>query len=228
MGRITRGSILGDMKGKIGTIVVTKWKGEGVVKATPKLRRTRKKLTAAKAASEHSFKVVQNFLYGIDTDVIHTGYQLRQKDRMTPMNAATSYHKLNAVTGKYPDCGIDLTKVKFSRPLRPTENGYNVSFAESEDGGFTINWELNPFPEKTTQLDDEAVIVCYDRETGQFFTADRVQRSSLTCKRLLIRKFTGHDIACWIFFVSADGKLVSETEYLGTLTMTDKKKGLLV
>lgn len=227
MGRVTRGSVLGRIKGKVGTIVLTEWKGEGVVKATPRTRRKRKKITAEKAASEQQFKVVQEFMYGIDTDVINMGYQLRKKDRMTAMNAVTSYHLLNAVTGKYPDCSIDLTKVKFSRPLRSTENGYNVSFAKSAEGGFTINWQLNPFPEKTTQLDDEAVVVFYDTKIGQFFTTDRVQRNSLTCKRGKITKLIGNDFACWIFFVSADGKLVSETEYLGTLTMTGKKTGLL-
>jgi hypothetical protein len=227
MGTIRKVSVLGRISGKIENIVVTKWKTQDVVKSTPSVRRKRKKLSAEKAESEHSFKVVQEFLYGIDTDVINTGYQLRKKDRMTAMNAATSYHLLNAVTGKYPDCSIDLTKVKFSRPLRSTENGYNVSFAASADGGFIINWELNPFPEKSTQLDDEAVIVFYDKKIEQFFTAERVQRNSLTCKFNVIRQLTGNDFACWIFFVSADGKLVSETEYLGTLTVKDKKTGLL-
>jgi hypothetical protein len=93
-----------------------------------------------------------------------------------------------------------------------------MSIAQSEDGGFTVNWELNPFPGKSTQLDDEAVVVFYDTKIDQFFTANRVQRNSLTCKLNVIRKLTGNDFACWIFFVSADGKLVSETEYLGTLT----------
>lgn len=227
MGTIRKVSVLGRISGKIENIVVTKWKTQDVVKSTPSVRKKRKKLSTEKAESEHSFKVVQEFFYGIDTSVINMGYQLRKKDRMTAMNAAASYHLLNAVTGKYPDCGIDLTKVKFSRPLRSTENGYNVLFNDSEDGGFIINWELDPFPEKTTQLDDEAVIVFYDKTTGHFFSDRGIQRSSKAYKRSVLSFMTGHDIACWIFFVSADKKLVSETEYLGTLTMTDKKTGLL-
>lgn len=222
MGIRTKAPVIGDITGKVGTIVLSSWRGLNVVKEAPPSKRKSKKKVSKKLAQQNGlFKIVNQFLKLDGSDVIKRGYQLRKKEEMTPLNFATSYHMLNAVTGTYPEYSIDLSKVKFSRPLNSTQEGWNAAFTEEENGDLRVNWELNPFPQKTTQLDDEAVVVFYNASRGYFRMSENVQRSSLGYTFPIKRKssMVGNEIFSWLFFISADGKLVSETTYLGMLKM---------
>ena len=106
-------------------------------------------------------------------------------------------------------------------PLRPTENGWNAQFSLLEEGGMSVSWEINDFPETSTRLDDEAVAVFFKNDhRGKFSVINAGQRRNLgfRYKRRLYE--IGAEYFCWLFFISADGKLVSETKYLGMLKMS--------
>lgn len=209
-------SILGDMSGKIGTVILTTWKEIAVVKSLPSKKG---KPSIGQTRQIDLFSTVMNFLKMV-SHVIKIGYQLPKKAKMTELNAATSYHMLNAVIGEYPDYSIDLSKVKFSNGLRSTEGSWNAQFDGGEGRYAAVTWELNPFPEKTTQLDDHAVIIFYNETKKRFFVFEGIQRSALGFTFSNNVAYTGNRLFCWIFFTSADGKLVSETEYLGMVEMT--------
>ncbi|WP_158796636.1 DUF6266 family protein [Pedobacter sp. L105] len=220
MGIRTKAPIIGDISGKVGTVVLSTWRGLNIIKEVPSTRKN-KKVPEKVAQQNGLFKIVSQFLEFSGNDIIKRGYQLRKKENMTAFNFATSYHMLNAVTGTFPNFSIDLSKVKFSRPLNSTQKGWNAVFIEDENGDLKVKWELNPFPKKTTQLDDEAVVIFYNATRGNFRISYDVQRSSLGYIYPVKRQpsLVGHEIFSWLFFISADGKLVSETTYLGMLKM---------
>jgi len=207
------GSPLGDMSGKIGTIVLSKWKGISVVKGLPGKT---KKVSLKQQSQRTLFTTVMNFLSGAN-EVIKLGYQLPNKSKVSEMNMATTYHILNAVRGEYPDYSFDLSKLKFSSPIRSTENGWNAEFTGSKDFPVSVSWEMNPFPKKVTRWDDQAVIVLYD--TKKFVVFKNAERRELNFLIPNSDHFYGRDLFCWLFFISADGKFVSETEYLGMIKM---------
>jgi hypothetical protein len=209
------GSPLGDMSGKVGTIVLTKWKGINVVKSIPSKA---KKVSFLQLRQRNLFKSVMQFLEGV-TDVIKLGYQLPKNAAMSEMNMAASYHLLNAVVGEYPDYSIDLSKVKFTNPITSTEKGWNSKFTGGKNLAFEVNWELNPFPEKVTCRNDNAVVVIYDSTSRKFMYEATNERSALSYSFSELIGLTGHDFYGWLFFISADGKRVSETEYLGMIRM---------
>ena len=208
-------SILGNIQGKVGTIVLTNWKKALVVKGLPAKT---KKVSDNQEFQRKLFSYVMSFL-GKATDIYRLGYQLPNKSSVTQMNLATTYHMANAVVGNYPDFGMDLSKIKFTNAIRPTENGWNAQITGRKNSNTEVTWEINPFPEKVTQLDDQAVVVLYDSfENGFLLYNKGVQRRSLNFV-INYHTIAGHEIFYWLFFISADGKFVSETEYLGSVIM---------
>jgi hypothetical protein len=127
--------------------------------------------------------------------LIKRSYQLPENANCTAKNAMTKQVWSNALSGKYPDHYIDLSLVKFSNPLRPTEKLRNAKLAIVDDE-LQVSWELNPLPNKTTRFDDEVYVVCFDIEEEN----------------------SGHHYCFWLFVLSADGKRVSETQFLNTIT----------
>lgn len=220
MGTIISGSALGDITGKIGNLVASKWLDMRTVRSTPTKHKKKKNESQKNVEGKEKFAAVAKFL-GKTVKVIPIGYQHKSKEVKTSHNLATSYHLQHAVIGEYPNYSIDYSKVKFSNAIRPTENGWNAKITR-EGNLCKVNWMLNPFREKTTQLDDKPVIVCYYRfnDYMKVFGQD-FKRSSLVCS---LDTPTGNkgekeEVFCWMFFISADGKLVSKTEYLGTYTI---------
>jgi hypothetical protein len=211
------GSPLGDMSGKIGTIVLTYYKTIPVVKGLP----TKTKKVSPKQLNQREiFATVQTFLSKA-SGTIALGYQLPPKTANTEMNIATSYHLQNAVVGEYPDYYIDLSKVKLSKPIRSIEKGWNTEFTAGKNLFGEVSWEMNPFPDKATRWDDRAVIVIYSDTHKNFYRHEGVLRRDLSYSFTDRDReyFAGHEIFCWLFFISADGKFVSETEYLGMIKM---------
>lgn len=216
MGILTKSSALGVVTGKVGDIQLSRRFDKIVVRSLPEFKR-RRKFSDVQKAQHALFKLVGNFLSFPGHKIFERGYQFPKKKTMTGQNAATRYHVLNAIVGTYPECSFDLSMVKFTMPLRPTENGWNAQFAVAEEGAMEVSWELNSFPEISTRLDDEPIIVFYDDTFGSFYVRSATQRRSLSYHFKHAKYKISHDFHCWLFFLSANGKLVSETKYLGML-----------
>lgn len=212
-------SMLGDFNGRIGTVVLSSWKRVSTMRGVPVINKN-KKPSEKRAYQNDVFSKVMNFLRSA-ADVISIGFQEPKKAKMTALNAATSFHLLNAIVGDPADPYIDLAKVKFSCPIWSTQSAWNpVLFAE-EGKKITVTWELNPFPQKCTQLSDKVFLLFYDKQKDRFLTSEgRVNRSAQRCSSTLM-KDAGSEIYCYMFMASADGKLVSETEYLGAVTLME-------
>jgi len=208
-----RKSIFSDLRGPVGPVVCSSWKGIPVVKSRPVINKDAKK-SKGQVKQRGRFKAVQQFLKGAAA-AIKNGYQLRKNEKMTALNAATSYHLLNAAKGSETDIQVELSKVKFSRPLQSTEEGYYTQLIYREDSMLEFRWELNPLPAKSTQLDDKAWFIVYCSNRRNYFLHNGALRSDLGGIIPRTEFITGQDLFCYMFFVSADGKRVSETTYLG-------------
>jgi len=210
--------LLGDTTGSIDNVTLSKWRGLNIVKS--RIGKRRKKTESKKVVLQNEvFSIVQSFLNKFPKGFFNIGYRLPKNAKMTALNAATSYHMRNAVIGESPDLSIDYSQVKFTQSRRPIENGWKATFTNAGNGEIVIKWELNPFPEKSTHLDDQAVAVFYSEETKEFLIKGAKQRDSLVHNYLWEKELEGTQFYGWLFFVSADGKLVSGTQYLGKLKM---------
>lgn len=211
-------SIIGDFTGRIGPIVLSPWMSIMTVRIRPK-RINRKKQSAKQARQNDLFSMIIAFLRGA-TDVINKGFQQPKKRVMTPLNAATSFHLQNAIVEDRDNIYIDMSKVKFSSPIKTTQSAWNAELIAEEGRKITVIWELNPSPQNGTELDDDVVIIYYSKAWKTFKLAhDEVARNAMHFTITEEKKSIGTEVYCYMFLVSADGKLVSETEFLGAVTV---------
>jgi hypothetical protein len=109
---IVKSGQVGDFSGKIGQSVIAKWRQLTVGRSTPK--KSTKKATDEQLDTQSKFKLVTTFVSRIGT-TIALGYR-NTSGNLTPYNTAVQYHIQNAVTGVYPNYGIDMAKVVLSNP----------------------------------------------------------------------------------------------------------------
>jgi hypothetical protein len=214
---------LGNVTGKVGTVVMCRWRVLWIMKSSPS-KITEAKVTVKQIENRALFKATMNFFSIVSANnKLFDAFQLKPKEKITKVNAAISYHLTHAIVGEYPDYAIDLSKLRFSRALRSTENGYRAKFT-IEGLLAKITWQLNPYREKNTQLSDRAVLFFYfsveNVDEVIIKHDDGAQRSALSSERRFPKSLIGAQLHCWIYFRSEDGKLVSDTEYLGALTVT--------
>ena len=207
----------GEYTGKVGNAVLSPWMNIMTLRSLPSRR---KKDKSAKLTRQNDvFKMVMRFLCNAE-GAITLGYQQTRKPGMTKMNAATSYHLLNAVIQDQEDACIDMAKIRLSKPIWLTQPAWKTSVAAEAGRIIRISWQLNPFPHKCTRLDDQAVMVIYDDQVKKFYVRkERVDRMTMDVIMKTNPCTEGNDYFCYLFMVSADGKLVSETQYLGMVTI---------
>lgn len=146
--------------------------------------------------------------------------QLPKNISKTHMNLASSFHMKNTIINVEDKCYIDLAKVKFSQPIKLTQQAWNPALSAEEGRKVTITWELNPYPQKCSQPDDEVIIVIYNRNEDLYLVNWAVgRREMLTYTYMAHKQHIGHDLFCYMFIASANSKLISETEYLGMVTV---------
>lgn len=215
MGTLKSTAAIGVWKGKVGNVVLSSWNGIYTIRIAP-TRKSTTKQSEKQSSQNTTFSLVMAFLSAV-TDVIKIGFQRTRKTKMTPLNMATSYHMLKAMADDLPEPAIDLTKVKFSKPIKSTQCAWNAALFAEEGRVIKVTWELNPFPLKCTQLDDQVVFVIYDSDVNWLreFLPGPVQRDTQIFTMVMPQNCIGHKCFIYMFLVSTDRKLVSETEYLG-------------
>lgn len=219
MGRRVKGSTLGRITGKVGTVIIKQWRGIETVQSLPHWKKGKRICSDDQIEQQVLFRSLQQFLYH-SRSAVKLGFQLQKKAEMTPMNAALSYHLLNTITGTFENWSIDYNKVKFSRPIYRIDNGWNIQFGVDDDSGLQVTWEINPFPEKTTFNSDQAVIIYHSQRLAKTqLVTSTTPRSAMVSKLPEVLTRFSDEINCWVYFISADKKRVSETKYLGTISV---------
>jgi hypothetical protein len=215
MGTFTPGA-MGPVNGKIGTLIASKWKKTFVAKGLS--AKSKKPASLPQADHRAKFGVVTKML-GRVSELIIVGYQNATNGNNTAMNVASKWHLANAVIGTYPDYEIDLPKLTLSvgKPTQ-VENAYYSTLTAAAERLITVSWKVNPYKPAKTLETDKLTVLLYDEEKDRFITFNGIaSRSALKAEMDLPEVYEGDTLHVWIFFVSADGKLVSETNYLGVI-----------
>lgn len=204
--------IFGPFNGTVGHVVATKWKGKDVVKNSPE--KTNKKASLSQVDQRSRFKLVNDFL-GHCSDFIAVGYHAVVRKQI-PINVALTYHLENAVTGVYQEYKLDYAKVKLSlhKAIDPV---MKPAFLLENGDVLKVNWEMPRMRSITAKSDDLAYIMCYDSSKRKALKFESVRRSGLSATLNVPPFYKGDELHCWIFFVSADGKFTSDTQYLGSV-----------
>ncbi|MBB6500545.1 DUF6266 family protein [Pedobacter cryoconitis] len=212
MAILKQGSI-GVFTGKIGALVIVKWKDKYVGKSKPKS--VSKKTAVLLDAQQSKFRIAGKFLRMVQS-VVHFSFQKVPK-KMNAMNYAMLYNLKHSISGMYPDFGMDYARVKLSEPADYTteiDNGFNVSGMASGKK-IKISWEADELPEYDgTKPTDRIYSFIYHHGKKIFINPIPPQRSELGLEVNLPSAFD-NKVHVWIFFASEDHKFVSQTQYLG-------------
>ncbi len=211
MGKIQQG-ILGGFSGKVGTVIGGSWKGVSYMRSIPKS--VHNPQTIGQMSQRSKFALVINLLKPM-SGFIRVGYKL-YSDKQTAFNAAMAYNLANAISGTYPDYSIDLSKVLVSRGALPAV--VNAQ-ATSANGAIKLTWEDNSGVGSAKQT-DKALVVVYNVTKGlAVYDTAGVERMVATDTISIPSDWVGDSVELFLGFISEDGKEVSNSVYLGTITV---------
>ncbi|MHA4894053.1 DUF6266 family protein [Pedobacter sp. PWIIR3] len=212
MGKIIRG-ILGGFSGLVGTVVGANWRGIDTIRARPK--KSNIPATVPQLSQQGGFTIMSGFLQEV-RDVLLFGFQ-SYKTGQTPYNAAFSYNLKHAIGGVYPMQTVTYANVKLANGgLRGISGAAAVSAVSSE---IDFSWTVNA-PAGHARLTDKITAVVFCPTVYQFAWVENVvARSAGEYTMSLPAEFGGEIVHTWLFFASADKKKVSDSVYVGPVTV---------
>jgi len=152
-------------------------------------------------------------------DQINIGYP--EGGTLTQMNKAMSYNLLHAMKGEAPLYHIDFPQLKFSRGKR--ETAWSTQMVLDAANNLQVKWAVPETANMKLIGDDFACIMVYN-QSRKHASAESymVTRKELSTELYLRGIKPGDHIHAWIFFYSPDETQVSNTDYLGSLTIPKK------
>jgi hypothetical protein len=148
------------------------------------------------------------------TGLIRTGWKL-YAHRQSPFNAAMSYTIDNAVMGAYPNYSIDPGKVMISRgALTPALNA-----TAAENGNLVFSWVDNSGV-NAAKATDKTLIAIINLAKGEAVTDNAgAERATGSQAVVIPADWSGDDVHVYLGFISEDGKEVSNSVYVGSISI---------
>ena len=211
MGKISQG-ILGGLSGKVGNVVGGTWKGIDYIRIKPS--NVANPRTEGQVNQRNKFTITLEYLQP-NKDFIKIGYK-SFANKKTEFNAAMSYVLNNAVGGISPNFTIDYSSALLSRgSLSSVLNG-STDLATAGEVSFA--WNDNS-AEGNANATDKAMVLVYNPSKKESISildgADRTTGSQVVT---IPSTYAGDTVELFMAFVSADGKQVSNSVYLGSGT----------
>ncbi|WP_219223096.1 DUF6266 family protein [Pedobacter antarcticus] len=216
MSKIKPGQI-GDFSGKIGQVVISKWRQLTIGRSAPK--KSGKNPTEPQARQRSKFGLMTSFL-GKFAEAINIGYPALTGN-LSARNVATSLNIRNAIGGIAPDYEIDFAKILLGNGKL---NGVFNPLAESvpAEAALKVDWSINEIDARGTKPDDTVCMMVYNPDDGSSLTHQSVaKREDLTATLRLPYSYTGHEVHAWFMLIAEDGKSASRSTYLGKHLIID-------
>lgn len=143
------------------------------------------------------------------------GFHLEGKlNLQTYYTVASSYNRLNAISGSYPDQQIDFAKVLFSQGKMPVISGVLVNRAEK---GLTFKWDVG-FIATGIHQNDQVMLMAYDpKKRGTQFQLNAGRRSAGEAFLPIRKRKKPLLLETYISFISESRKSVSNSVYVGQI-----------
>lgn len=213
MGRIRQGAN-GGFRGKAGSVVGSSWKGVDYIKGLPK--KSSKPPTQAQLETQAKFKLLMRFLTSVNM-FLQVGFGQKQSNRSTPANTAFQFNLGKAITGAYPNYTLDYANISFSDGALFSAGTVTSVFDTDK---IDITWDTTLSDRLNKLGDDQLFILGYHPEKNEFLTTDDVPlRATGTATMPVPLHLRQGDIHVWYFMADRTEKYVSNTSYLGLITV---------
>jgi len=215
--------IFGPVIGALSNIVGYIRKGQPLIRIKKNKTKKKKGRSDAQKAVNLRFKMAKTFISEVE-EFINVGFQHEVADtQRIPENAATSHLIREAIIGKYPNLEIDYSAVLVSKgkllpPVNPTVKleGDRLKFTWDVDPG--LGYRLNR---------DQVMLLAYkpaSKNADYLLSGARRNEGAEELEVMIRRKDHGpllkdEFIETYIAFISDDRKRISDSVYVGRVTI---------
>ena len=210
MGQLISG-INGHIRGKIGTVIGSSWKGIPYVKGPYKKRTA--KVGIEEAGNRNKFALVHYWLKPV-LKFVRVGFK-GYTPTVEGFNAAKSYLLLHAFEGVQPDIQINPALVKLSFGDLPLSN--DIMVEKTAAGQLTFTWDTAAVQDGHAK--DQVMLLAYDVEHRKAYYTTLGQFRSVGTDSLNTDPTPGKTWHIYFAFSAADRSRQSDSVYLGAITM---------
>ena len=211
MGTIKQG-ILGGFSGKVGTVVGSSWKGISYMRG--QAQSIKNPRTAKQIAHRDKFALALSFIRPIQS-FIKVGFKT-YATHQSAFNAAMSYTLRNAIKGSYPNFSIDYTQAMVSRGS--LAKPLNIQKLNNE-GEIAVSWQDNSGTANALDTDFAMLLAYNDNKQEAVYDMNSTCRGDEGTSLQYPSDWAGDTVHIYLAFVSEDGTLVSDSEYVGSETI---------
>jgi hypothetical protein len=205
MATIKKG-ILGGVSGKVGNVVGGSWKGIDYLRTMADV--VTNPNTELQATQRSKFATVAKFLQPF-TEVVRIGFK-GYAVKMTAFNAAFSYNYHNALTGSFPDFGIDYPNALISRgSLAGTMNAGCASTAAAK---VQLTWDAAAGSGSASGSDTVVFVICNPAKQEAVYRLDAATRADGSLEVSVPVNYSGDIVHCYIAFMSLNSLLGSQAK----------------
>ena len=212
MGKIKQG-VLGGFSGKVGTVIGSFWKGLAVMRGLPVGKRGNP--TASQLQQQAKFSLMIKFLQPL-TDLLNLTFNSLAVG-MSGLNKALSYNVQNAITGVYPALTVDYPMLLLSRGDLLVAIGPAAASAVAGKVDFT--WTNNSGPGKVRATDTAFVAVFCEALGYWVYNYQTAAARVAGAYSFDVPDFSGKPVHTYLGFVSANGRIFSNTAYAGLVNV---------
>ncbi|ACU03144.1 DUF6266 family protein [Pedobacter heparinus] len=211
MAKLKKG-IFGPLSGKLGAIVGATWMGIPYIRQAPKQKTDPAPRSAARLANEEKMKFVNNLLVPFHP-YVNIGFA-NLAIAKTALNAAYSRNFHQAVTGVYPNLGVDYTKMVISAGDLPGLNNPVMALTAPDVIGLT--WAHNT--DARAAFDDQLMLMLY---CPALKLADGFIGGVKRIDERLVYRFlpalVGKTLEVYLGLTSLNRKKIADSVYLGRI-----------
>jgi len=201
--------ITGPIRGKIGNIIGSTWKGMPYLKLRPERR---KPAGAKEMANRNKFAMSQSWLKPIKA-FVRCGFK-GYSDRVEGFTAAKSYLLKNAFEGQGSSMVINPALMKISIGNLPLPG--DITAAKLTPSQLQVSWDTSDF---SGNRFDQVMLLAYDIETGRAVFNTTGQFRNVGADTLHIEPASPErTYHIYVAFVAADRSRQSDSVYLGTIS----------
>lgn len=212
MAKLKKG-IFGPLSGKIGPLIGATWMDIPYVRGEPEKKDNPAPRSTSQIENEQKMKFTNIVLMPFHP-YIEVGFRLLAI-RKTPLSAAYSHNFHHAVTGVYPDLGVDYSKMMISKGKHP--GLFNPVMELTAADTLKIDWEDHPDPKAS--FNDLVMLVVYAPaiHLSDGFIGG-VRRVAKTTVFSFDERMMGEELEVYIGVISSNGKKVADSVYMGRIT----------
>jgi len=212
MAKMKKG-ILGPISGKLGPVVGGVWKGIPYLREAPKKRKSAQR-SQAQIENQQKMKFVNDVLVPFHP-YITIGFQNLAKEK-TAISAAFSANYHTAITGVYPNLGVNYSQLVLSAGNLPGLNSPQALLSAPDT--LQLNWIPNQGNKST--YNDQLMLVLYAPELAiaDGFIGVALRRD-LQCSFKFDPRLVGTPLEVYVSITSFDRKKIADSIYLGRMDL---------